>query len=324
MAVNKVEYGDRTIIDITDTTAEAADVAQGKTFYGNDGVKRSGTGNYMDKVSNPTADDILVTDANGQAVDSGVSLDDVDDVFLVTYDENGSGLISSTPYADIYQAFIDEKDILFRRAFSLNQRYQPSFFSLGTNQAVVMRFLIGKDFVEYKVEPDETWTRTVIRTFTDTSDLADLATQTYVDTADANLQSQLGTLTDLTTDNKDNLVNAINEVYEKSGEPFRVKQWASSWSEGVAIEPCTTDKGNTSLAKMTFSIDAVEGTDYQIVGMIAYEVFDNVSGGNRLNVWPVCQFTGNGQKELSVRWVCAGTTVKTAKRINAWVLLKHR
>ena len=133
-----------------------------------------------------------------------------------------------------------------------------------------------------------------------------------------------GDLSTLTTTDTSSLVNAINEVYEKSGEPFRVKNWAASWSAGVAIEPCTTDKGNTSLNKLTFSIDDVEGADYQIVGMIAYEVFDNTSGGNRLNVWPVCQFTGNGQKELSVRWVCAGTTVKTAKRINAWVLLKHR
>ena len=132
-----------------------------------------------------------------------------------------------------------------------------------------------------------------------------------------------GDLNALTTDDKSNLVAAINEVYEKSGEPFRVKNWATN-TLNVGVEPCTTDKTNTQLAKMTFTIDNVEGADYQIVGMIAYEVFDAESGGNRINCWPVCQFTGNGQKELSVRWVCAGTTVKTAKRINAWVLLKHR
>lgn len=143
------------------------------------------------------------------------------------------------------------------------------------------------------------------------------AAKNYIDT-------QTGDLTALTTDDKNNLVNAINEVYEKSGEPFRVKNWAASWAAGMSIDPCTTDKGNTSLNKIVFSIDDVEGADYQIVGMIAYEVFDNVRGGNRINCWPVCQFTGNGQKELSVRWVCAGTTVKTAKRIDAWVLLKHR
>ena len=77
MAKNKVVYGGTTIMDITDTTAEAADVADGKVFYGNDGVRTVGNGNYMDKVSNPTADDILITDANGQAVDSGVDINDV-------------------------------------------------------------------------------------------------------------------------------------------------------------------------------------------------------------------------------------------------------
>lgn len=137
------------------------------------------------------------------------------------------------------------------------------------------------------------------------------------------VDGKTGDLTTLTTDNKDNLVAAINEVYEKSGEPFRVKNWAAN-NLNATIVPCTSDASNTQLSKMTYSITGVEGESYQIVGMIAYEVFDAASGGNRINCWPVCQFTGNGQKELSVRWVCAGTTDKTAKRINAWVLLKHR
>ena len=135
--------------------------------------------------------------------------------------------------------------------------------------------------------------------------------------------SVVGSLATLNTDNKDNIVAALNEVYEKSGEPFRVKQWATN-SLNVTIPTCTSDIGNTSIAKMTFTIDSVEGANYQIVGMIAYEVFDAASGGNRINCWPVCQFTGNVQKELSVRWMCGGTTDKVAKRINAWVLLKHR
>lgn len=142
------------------------------------------------------------------------------------------------------------------------------------------------------------------------------ATQSYVD-------GITGDLSTLTTDNKTNLVSAINEVYEKSGEPFRIKNWANN-ALNVTIVPCTSDAGNTSLAKMVYTINDVEGADYQIVGMLAYEVFDAASGGNRINCWPVCQFTGNGQKELSVRWMCGGTTNKVAKRINAWVLLKHR
>lgn len=77
MANNKVVYGNTTIMDITDTTASASDVAAGEVFYDRGGNRTVGTGNYMDKVANPTADDILVTDTNGQAIDSGVSINDV-------------------------------------------------------------------------------------------------------------------------------------------------------------------------------------------------------------------------------------------------------
>ena len=74
MANNKVVYGNTTIMDITDTTAEPSDVAAGEVFYDRGGVRQVGTGNYMDKVSNPTANDILITDGNGQAQDSGVDI----------------------------------------------------------------------------------------------------------------------------------------------------------------------------------------------------------------------------------------------------------
>lgn len=146
-----------------------------------------------------------------------------------------------------------------------------------------------------------------------------LPTKDYTDT-------KIGDLTTLTTTDKSSAVAAINEIdfaVKGLGEPFRVKQWASN-TLNVEIPYCTEDIGNTSIPKMVFTIDDTEGADYQIVGMISYELFDAASGGNRINAWPVCQFTGNGQKELGVRWMCGGTTRKTAKRIMAWVLLKHR
>lgn len=43
MAVNKVIYGSNTLIDITDTTAEAADVESGKVFYSASGTRTVGT-----------------------------------------------------------------------------------------------------------------------------------------------------------------------------------------------------------------------------------------------------------------------------------------
>jgi len=154
---------------------------------------------------------------------------------------------------------------------------------------------------------------------TEMSDTSENAVQNKV--IKSYVDGKTGDLSALTTDDKSNLVSAINEVYEKSSEPFRVKNWAAG-NLNVSIPYCTEDIANTAIAKMTYSIDAVEGAAYQIVGMIAYEVFDN--NGQRINCWPVCQFTGNGQKELSVRWACMGSSRKTATKINAWVLLKHR
>lgn len=69
--VNKVVFGNDTVMDITDTTAEAADVAAGSVFYAKSGARTVGTADWMEKVDNPTAGNFLATDANGQAVDSG-------------------------------------------------------------------------------------------------------------------------------------------------------------------------------------------------------------------------------------------------------------
>lgn len=96
MAKNKVVFGNQTLIDLTDTTAEAADVAAGEVFYDRGGNRTVGTGNYMEKVANPTDDDILITDVDGQAVDSGVKTTDFIHRFpsatqnnIATFDDKG-------------------------------------------------------------------------------------------------------------------------------------------------------------------------------------------------------------------------------------------
>ena len=61
MAINKVIYGGNTLIDITDTTAQAAQVLDNYYFYGRDGVKYEGTCTYNADTSDATAsaDEIL-------------------------------------------------------------------------------------------------------------------------------------------------------------------------------------------------------------------------------------------------------------------------
>ena len=74
MAINQVKYGNTTLIDLTDTTAEASDVASGKYFYTKAGVRTQGTasggggmniqayiGNDYVKASSYTATDVSLT-----------------------------------------------------------------------------------------------------------------------------------------------------------------------------------------------------------------------------------------------------------------------
>lgn len=41
--VNKVQFGDTTIMDITDTTADSGDVIEGEVFYSKSGARSVGT-----------------------------------------------------------------------------------------------------------------------------------------------------------------------------------------------------------------------------------------------------------------------------------------
>lgn len=55
MAKNKIIYGNDVLIDLTDATVEASDVASGKYFYGRDGVRTLGTSTNDSDTSDATA-----------------------------------------------------------------------------------------------------------------------------------------------------------------------------------------------------------------------------------------------------------------------------
>ena len=50
MAINKVQFGGNTLIDITDTTATSSDVLAGQVFYKADGTRGVGTLNIVDTI----------------------------------------------------------------------------------------------------------------------------------------------------------------------------------------------------------------------------------------------------------------------------------
>ena len=127
----------------------------------------------------------------------------------------------------------------------------------------------------------------------------------YIDTADQNLQFQIDGL----------------------GEPFRLQDFTQQIN--VTIPSITTDVANTSIPNVDIDLDVIDPTgalnqNFAIAGLVKYEVFDATSGGNRLNVTPICSFSMNSQRTLRVRMMCAGASSKTARRIAGALLLKHR
>lgn len=81
MAINKVEYGGNTLIDITDTTATSGDVVNGEVFYNADGTRGVGTlsmGNaktYYGTCSTSASTQAKVVTCSGFVLEEGATID---------------------------------------------------------------------------------------------------------------------------------------------------------------------------------------------------------------------------------------------------------
>ena len=150
-----------------------------------------------------------------------------------------------------------------------------------------------------------------------------LPTKGYVD-------GKTGDLSALTTTEQTNLVSAINEIdfaVKGLGEPFRLQDFTQQIN--VTIPSITTEVANTAIPNVDVDLNVIDPTgalneSFAIAGLVKYEVYDATSGGNRLNVTPICSFSMNSQRVLRIRMMCAGPSSKTARRIAGALLLKHR
>ena len=134
------------------------------------------------------------------------------------------------------------------------------------------------------------------------------------------ITARMGDLSALTTTAKTDLVSALNEVKAAADAPFLVKKFDPTFE--ITVPSVAADTPHNDLPKIVLKTTGQEAADYQIAGMIAYEVFG--SDGGRINYIPVCQFTGQNQTELSIRGVVAGTRQTVATKMVCWLLLKRR
>ena len=163
MAINKVIYGDTTLMDISDTTADTSDVMEGKYFYNASGIKVQGSASAG--VVDVEVDGTSVVDENGVAeVDLSGKADashthtvsDVTDFPSIpanTSDlNNDSGYITGmyiaaygkSTYAEVLAAYKANKVVYCRASSSSNpasgNQLRMAFMAYVNNEATPTEF----------------------------------------------------------------------------------------------------------------------------------------------------------------------------------------
>lgn len=117
-------------------------------------------------------------------------------------------------------------------------------------------------------------------------------------------------------------LDALQFTVNGLGEPYRLKDFQQVFGTPITIPSVTKDISNTSIPNVDIAITGTEAEEFAIAGLLKYEVKD--ASNNRLNAFPICTFSMDGQKVLRVRMMVGGPDDKAAKSINGAILLKHR
>lgn len=132
--VNKVQYGRTVLIDITDSTAIASDVALGETFYTKDGVKRTGTksdaspidvDNSTGSVSNET---LIISSGSGGGTTQ----------YIVLYDNTAT--ITADP--DVNYIWINNQP----EDINVGDRYRVTWNNVAYTTTAVNDSIIGQQY----------------------------------------------------------------------------------------------------------------------------------------------------------------------------------
>lgn len=144
----------------------------------------------------------------------------------------------------------------------------------------------------------------------------------YIDDEDATKQNALIQQSNyyVDADIGGTTVVLATKEYVDSKDPFMLLDFNQTIN--VAIPFCSEEIANTSIPNVDINITDEMGANWAIASLAKYEVTD--ASGKRINCFPVCMFSMNGQKTLRLRMMCCGTSRKTATKIAGAILLKHR
>lgn len=119
-----------------------------------------------------------------------------------------------------------------------------------------------------------------------------------------------------------NIQSRITELETKASTEFVLKDFSIIFDTPIEVPSVTTNIENTAIQGIDVKISDEVGVEYAIVGVMKYEVKNDA--GKRLNCFPVCSFSMDGQKTLRLRMMCAGSNSVFANSINGAILLKRR
>ena len=291
----------------------------------------------QDKVINPTAGNILVTDANGQAQDSGVGITDKQDTLesgtnIKTVNHQsvlGPGNLDievPTNVADLkndsgYQTKSDVEALIQDELTRFDKLDYDIVDALPDKGVPGVRYLVkhGTDnrYEEF-IYTHDGWHDIGA---TDEVNLEDYYTKDEVDALVAGKADALTFDATPTAGSTNPVTSEGIKAYVDGRDPFMLLDFSQTGNG--TLTPCSDDTLPSGLATGRIDINLRQDlqADWAIASLAKFEV---KNGSARVPAFPIASFSMNGQIILRVLFKTTGTTSKPFTTISGAILLKHR